>query len=227
MKYILVFLVPIVLFSRPPETSTLADCGDGTKKTVTFIDSNNDGNFDKTVYRYCDGEISTKDVKKTLTSPSIPEDFSVDEQEDNNCSQSGITIDLRYLILDSNGVITHEVINYCNNDTTYISEYIAPPLSRQDVFVGSVISFNKENIFTNLNDFFDNQTNKFNYNEYKKFDIIIVNNKTNEIFQRTFNANPNSLEEMFYKQFKNNEIGEDYLIRISTEDEDYLIKTVD
>lgn len=227
MKYILVFLLPIALFSRPPTTSTLADCGDGTKKTVTYIDSNNDGNYDKTVYRYCDGEISTKDVKRALTSPPIPENFSVDEQEDNNCAQSGVSIDLRYLILDSNGIITHEVINYCNNDTSYISEYIAPPLIRQDVFVGSVISFEKGNIFTNLEDFFNEQSNRLKYQENKKFEVIIVNKRTNEIFQKTFYANSKNLEEMFYQNIKINEIGEEYLIQLSSEDVDFLIRTED
>lgn len=227
MKYLIVILlIPIALFSRPPQTATLGDCSDGTKRTVTYIDSDNNGSYDKTIYRYCDGQISNKPLKMTLTAPPIPPVFSVNELENNNCSQSGVNIDLRYHILDSNGIITHEVTTYCNNDTTYISEYIIPPMLKQEVLVGTVVSFEKENMFTNLNDFFIEQKNRPDYEVDKKFEVILIDNN-NKIFQRTFYANSTNFKEIFYNNIKKSEIGEKYLIEISSEGNNFLIRTED
>lgn len=233
MKYILAFLIPISLFSIAPTTKTLGDCSDGTKRTVTYIDSNNDGKYDKTLYRYCDGGLSNKPLKHTLTSPQLPEDFEVEEQVNNDCSQSGVNIDIMYHILDSNGIITHEAIIYCNIDTTYISEYIAPSMMKHDVpvgtvgTVGSTVSYEKENTFTDISEFFKEQKNSSEFKENKKFEVILVNRNNNEIFQRTFFANSNNFEKMFYNNFKINEIGEEYIIHISSEEVDYLIQSED
>lgn len=230
MKYILAFLIPISLFSLPPKTTTLGGCSDGTSRTVTYIDSNNDGKYDKTLYRYCDGGLSTKPLKHTLTSPPLPEDFEVEEQENNDCSQSGVNIDLRYHILDSNGIITHEALVYCDIDTTYISEYTAPSMMKHDVpvgTVGSAVSYEKESTFTDISEFFKDQKKSSEFKENKKFEVILVNRKNNEIIQRTFFANSNNFEEMFYNNVKINEIGEEYRIHISSEEVDYLIQSED
>lgn len=219
---ILLLLLPIALLSRPPLTSVIGHCADGFKSTITYIDSNNNGIFDKYVRRNCSGPLVHGDIKYDLTGPAIPTEPITEEEENNDCSQSGVTIDYRLHILDSNLVVTHEAISYCGNDTLFVSEYTPPPLMNNVDGIGTLINLDEESTFLDPTEFFDYVKKQHKTELNIKFDVIFINKNIDISYKKTFYANPVNIDEIFNKISAENLDG-DYIITIDSNIGDYII----